>query len=257
MVRQVSGLSRPGGDVPTISLLGFPIADLGLDEVADRLLNQCLAGDHLYITFTPNTEMMERALRCERFAHLLRAADLLVPDGVGLIWASRVLGDPLKGVVPGVDLLDRLLVRAGGERLPVFFLGTRPGIVEEAARRARERYPGLQVVGCQHGYFPREQEPEIVSAIRRAQPHLLVTGMGVPRDQEFVCSHGDELPPGVALCVGGGLDVLAGTARRAPSFWRQAGLEWLYRLCTDPRRWRRQLALPRFCGQVLLRRLRG
>ncbi|MFO8059418.1 MAG: WecB/TagA/CpsF family glycosyltransferase, partial [Bacillota bacterium] len=127
-----------------------------------------------------------------------------------------------------------------------------PEAVREAAGMASRR---ARVVGFHHGFFPEDEEPALVEHIRSCAPGLILSGMGIPRDQAFAARWRECLPPGVCLAVGGGLDVLAGRVRRAPEGVRRLGLEWLYRLAVSPGRWRRQLALPRFAWNVLCRRI--
>jgi len=234
--------------------LGVQVARLNLDEAVD-LLGRRVEGDVPYLVFTPNPEIIDRSRRDAGFAAMLRAADLCVADGVGVLWASRILGSPLPGTVPGVELMDRLLSHCADVGAGVYFIGTTPENVQAAVGRARRAVPGLQVVGFHHGFFARDGEENVVRDLRRCRPNLVLFGMGVPKDQAFASRWRDHLPPGVHLAVGGGLDVMAGAVRRAPRPVRRLGMEWLYRLVTRPGRWRRQLALPRFAAAVLVRRL--
>lgn len=237
-----------------MDILGVPLAPLTIEEAVQHLL-QRTGGDGPYLVFTPNPEMVDRSLRDREFRRALLTAQLRVADGVGLLWASRMLKQPLPGTVPGVELMHAMLAECAAAGVRVFLLGTTPEAVSKAAQCARERYPGLEVVGHHHGFFPGEQEGEVVHYLRSCSPGLTVSGMGVPRDQFFAVRWRDRLPPGVHLAVGGGLDILAGLTPRAPRLMRRLGLEWLFRLVVRPGRWRRQLALPRFAGAVLRRRL--
>ncbi len=227
----------------------MPVAPLTLDEAVDRLIHR-IRGQKPYLVFTPNPEMIDRSMRDDAFRRQLLLADLRVADGVGLVWASRLFRTPLPGTVPGVDLMDALLAACPGTG--VFLLGTTPPVVQEAANRAAQR--GVRVAGFHHGFFSAEEEPSLVDLIWRCAPGLILSGMGIPRDQAFAERWRDRLPPGVYLAVGGGLDILAGHAQRAPRGVRRLGMEWLYRLISSPRRWRRQIALPRFAWNVLYRR---
>lgn len=231
----------------------MPLAPLTIEEAVEHLL-PLTRGRSPYLVFTPNPEMVDRSLRDREFRLALLAAELRVADGVGLLWASRVLNQPLPGTVPGVDLMEALLAACAGAGVGVFLLGTTPEVVARAAEHARRMHPGLKVVGHHHGFFARDEEPRVVDNLRSCSPGLTVSGMGVPRDQLFAARWRDRLPPGVHLAVGGGLDILAGVTPRAPRLMRRLGLEWLFRLVVRPGRWRRQLALPRFAAAVLRRR---
>ena len=226
------------------------MAPLTLEEAVDCLTRR-IRGEEPYVVFTPNPEMIDRSMRDGEFRRQLLLADLLVADGVGLLWASRVFRTPLPGTVPGVDLMESLLA-ACGSGVGVFLLGTTPPVVQEAANRASQR--GVRVVGFHHGFFSAEEEPPLIDLICRCAPGLILSGMGIRRDQAFAVRWRDRLPPGVYLGVGGGLNILAGHSQRAPRGVRRLGLEWLYRLISSPRRWRRQIALPRFVWNVLYRR---
>ncbi len=236
-----------------MDILGVPVARLSLDEVEEFLADR-LAGHSPCLVFTPNPEIIDRGRRDPEFSAALRTADLCVADGVGVLWASRILGAPLPGTVPGVELMERLLARCADVGAGVYFVGTTADNVRAAAQRAREKAPGLRVVGTHHGFFSVAEEHSLVCDLARRRPGLVLFGMGVPKDQVFATRWRDHLPPAVYLAVGGGLDVLAGAVHRAPGPMRRLGMEWLYRLITSPRRWRRQLALPRFATAVLLRR---
>ncbi len=237
-----------------MDILGVPLAPFTIEEAVQHLLPRT-RGCSPYLVFTPNPEMIDRSLRDREFRRALLAAQLRVADGVGLLWASRVLNQPLPGTVPGVDLMHSMLAGCAGARVGVFLLGTTPEVVSRAAECAHRSHPDLEIVGCHHGFFCREEEARVVDYLRGCSPGLTVSGMGVPRDQLFAVRWRDRLPPGVHLAVGGGLDILAGVTPRAPRLMRRLGLEWLFRLVARPGRWRRQLALPRFAGAVLRRRL--
>ncbi len=239
-------------DVPRIDVLGYPMADLSLAAAAEHLLSTIPAVEP-YLVFTPNPEMVEAASRDPRLREALLDADLLLADGVGIVWASGILNRPLPEVVPGVDLLERLLGAEVGTR--IFLLGTTEENVAAAARNMAQRYPGIEVVGRHHGYFPDREAHRILDLVGAADPDLVVLGMGVPRDQLFLAGYREHLPAALYLGVGGGLDVLSGSIRRAPVLLRKLHLEWLYRLIASPARWRRQLALPRFVWRVLRARL--
>ena len=242
--------------ISEVEVLGFPLANLTQDEAARHLLSM-MPTAHPYTVCTPNPEMIERALAEEDLRRSLSAADLLLADGVGVLWASRFLGAGLPGTIPGVDLMEALL-RAGASRgLRVFLLGTTRDNVEAAKRRAERDYPGLGAIEAHHGYFSEADTPRVLEAMAGFRPDLVLVGMGVPRDQLFLSRLRNQLPPAVYLAVGGGLDVMSGAVRRAPRWMRRLRLEWLYRLATSPSRWRRQLALPRFVLRVLWVRLAG
>ncbi len=224
-----------------LEVLGLPLDPVGFEEALARI-EGFLARPGLDPVVTLNPELVVRAQDDPELVRAVRRASLVTADGVGILWAARRLyGVRLAERVTGVELTEAFLAR-GGARLSVFFLGGRPGVAERAAENARARW-GVRVAGAHHGYF--EDEEAVVQAVRRAAPDLLLVGLG-ERQEKFVEAHREVLRARVALSVGGTLDVLAGTARRAPAWTRRLGLEWAWRVGTDPRRWRRGFRLVRF-----------
>ncbi|MHB8945466.1 MAG: WecB/TagA/CpsF family glycosyltransferase [Bacillota bacterium] len=207
------------------------------------------------LVFTPNPEMIQAARHDASLTSLINQADLAIPDGTGVVLASRLLGDPLADRVAGFDLLLELFRQADAGGWRVFLLGTYPETVAEAARRVAAAHPGLEVAGFQDGYFTPDDVPALVRRIGAARPDLLVAALGSPKQERWLTEHVQETGATVGIGVGGSLDVLAGRARRAPEAFQRLHLEWLYRLASEPRRARRILgALPRFAWAVLVQR---
>lgn len=205
---------------------------------------------------TANPELVMEARRNPAFAEVLRRAELVLPDGIGIVWAARLLGRPIAQRVPGIELAEALLEAGARHGYKVFFLGAAPGVAEQAAVAVERTYPGIEVVGTQHGYFSAEEEPDVVERVRRAVPDILFVGLGAPRQEFFIARHRTTWNVPVAIGVGGSLDVLSGRARRAPRWVQAIGLEWLYRLVREPRRIGRMAALPQFVVLVLLDAMR-
>lgn len=242
-----------------VEVLGVPVDRVRMDEAVARV--EAFLRDHARdgrsrLVMTPNPEIIHAALSDPELMAALRGADLSLPDGAGVVWASRRLGRPAPMRVTGVDLLDRLLVLSAEKGYRVFFLGTRPEILARAVESARARYAGLRMAGSHHGYFGPTEDEAVVDAVRAARPDLLFVGMGAPRDQKWLWRQRDAMGVPLAMGVGGSFDVLAGEVPRAPGWVRWANAEWLYRLVRQPRRWRRMLALPRFAWAVWRQSLR-
>jgi N-acetylglucosaminyldiphosphoundecaprenol N-acetyl-beta-D-mannosaminyltransferase len=153
--------------------------------------------------------------------------------------------------VPGIELAEKLLAGAAPEGLRVYFLGGAPGVAQSASQAMTERYAGLVVAGSHHGYFSPAEESEVVAKVAEARADVLLVAMGAPRQEMFLERHRTELGVSVSLGVGGSFDVWAGNVSRAPEPVRRLGVEWAYRLLTDPRRLRRQLVLPEFVWHVI------
>ncbi len=234
-----------------VDLLGLPLDLVTFEEALSRI-EGFLQTPGLDPVVTLNPELVVRAQRDPELARAVHRASLVTPDGVGVLWALEQLhGLKLPGRVTGVELTEALLKR-GGPRLSVYFLGGRPGVAERAAETARARFQ-TRVAGSHHGYF--ENEEEVVQRVREAAPDLLLVALG-ERQEKFIERHRDALGARVAIGVGGTLDVLAGVARRAPAWTRRLGLEWAWRVGSDPRRWRRGLRLVVFWNLVRRHRAR-
>ena len=231
----------------TAVVLGFEVASCTLDEAAAW----CLAATRTpepKLLVTLNPEIIIRSRTDPALREALDAADLTVADGVGVVWAARRFGHVLPGRVPGVDLVTRVL-EAGGADLRVFFLGAKPGVAELAAARACSLY-GTTTAGVQHGYFEGPLEvPEVVNRVAESGAHLLLAGLGEGQER-FLHEHRAALRTPLMIGVGGALDVLSGTVKRTPGWTRRAGLEWVWRVGTDPKRWHRAPRLVAFVRLV-------
>lgn len=229
-------------------VLGYSIAPVSLPEAATRVL-ELGRGREPSLVVTLNPEIVVQARGEPELERAIQDADLIVADGIGIVWAARRFDMSLPGRVPGVELAEEVL-RRGGPGLRVFLLGGRPGVAERAAEVATDRF-GTHVVGVHHGYFERTADvPQIIDMIRTASPDLLLAGLG-PGQERFLAEHLSALGVPVSIGVGGTLDVLAGTARRTPAWTRRLGVEWAWRVGLDPKRWHRIPRLVRFAALVL------
>lgn len=228
----------------------MPIDPLTRDEAMVRATG-FVGGGRCRLVFTPNPEIIVAAQRDPGLRRILRSADLSLADGVGVAWAARRAGRPVPERVPGVDFAGDLLGWAAERGVPVYFLGTKAGVVGRAAAAAAARYPGLAVAGWHDGFFPLSDSPRVAAAVAGSGARLCLVGMGAPREQRFLAAERDHLGVDLAVAAGGTLDVLGGVARLAPAPVRRLGLEWLWRLVRQPSRLRRQLALPVFAWTVL------
>ncbi|MCX6044653.1 MAG: WecB/TagA/CpsF family glycosyltransferase [Chloroflexi bacterium] len=203
---------------------------------------------------TVNPEFIMDARRDPQFAAVLQRADLRVPDGIGVLWATRLLGRPLQERVTGSDGIYRICERAAREQWRVYLLGAAPGVAEKTASILQKRYPGLQIVGVYSGSPRAEDWPIIHHHLQLTQPEILFVAFGHPRQDFWIDAHRHELPTKVAIGVGGAFDFVAGVTVRAPRWVQRLGLEWLHRLIHEPWRWRRMLKLPQFVALVIVQR---
>ncbi len=219
-----------------VDVLGVPVHSLSLSEAVERL-SDAVARREPATVISLNGALLRRALRDPRVAATVRGATLVIPDGVGVLVAARILGAPLRRRLAGVDLAETLCARAAARGWRLFLLGAAPGVADAAADRLSARYPGLQVVGAAHGFYPAGEEPRLLRRIRESAADVLLVAFGAPRQELWLAQHGAGLGVPVMMGVGGTLDVLAGRARRAPRWVQTVGLEWFYRLAREPWRW--------------------
>lgn len=212
---------------------------------------ELLAREGCDLIVTPNSEIVVRAGEDPELFRILEEAALVIPDGIGLVYASRILKDPLTERVTGVDFLSDILEDATREGYGVYILGSKPGTADAAAEAMKKAYPGLIISGTHHGYFKPEEEAAIAEEIGRSGAKFLCVALGAPKQEKFVEQHKKALGVSCAMGVGGSLDVWAGNVKRAPEFYQKHGLEWLYRLLQEPSRIGRMMALPVFMLRVL------
>jgi N-acetylglucosaminyldiphosphoundecaprenol N-acetyl-beta-D-mannosaminyltransferase len=231
-----------------IDILSVPVDNVTQGEALDRLITD-MGGKRARILVTPNPEMIMLSQKDPEYLKVLQSADLVAPDGIGVVLASKLGGKPLKGRVTGCDLMVALLARMSGLGMTAYFLGAAPGVAEKAKISMESKYPGLKIIGAQNGYFDKEQERLICSDITAKRPDLLMLGLSMGQAERFAAAHRD-LPVGVIACVGGTIDILGGNVKRAPVIFRKLGIEWLWRLLSNPSRAKRQLALPVFVWRI-------
>ncbi len=239
-----------------ISIRGVTFDDVSADEALEQALTLIRTAQSTCTVHTPNAEIVQLCVEKPECLSLINSAELIVPDGSGVILASRILGRPLKkGKVAGVVLGERLAEEAAKPEnaFPLFLLGGKPGIAETAAEKLQEKYPGLIIAGTHDGYF--QDDGAVTEQIRQSGAKLLYVCLGVPKQEEWMAAHKKSLPCVRLMAgLGGSLDVYAGVSRRAPKLFIACGCEWLYRLLREPKRIGRMMKLPKFvCGTVAAR----
>jgi N-acetylglucosaminyldiphosphoundecaprenol N-acetyl-beta-D-mannosaminyltransferase len=240
----------------SVSILGCRIDALDAAAAVDRISGWIRERRPAHVV-TLGTEMAALAARDDRYRETINGADLVVPDTVGVVWASRMVGRPLPERVAGIDLVEAVLAANASRGLRVFVLGAGAGAAEAAAQSLATRFPGVVIAGMHHGFFAADHDDDVARLVRGANANLVVVALGFPNQEYWIQENLKSIGGAVCIGVGGAVDVWAGRAARAPSGWRNLGLEWLYRLIREPNRFRRQLALPRFAFLVLAQALRG
>ena len=235
-------------------ILGVSVDALTYRDAVARVDKSVSSGTPSWI-LAINPEKIMKALADEELNRLLMRADIFIPDGIGILWAGKLMGRPFPQRVTGVDLLMTLVEEAAKRGWKIYLIGAAPGVADEVAKSWVKRFPGLTVVGCRDGYFDSTQEEEVAAAVRAAKPDLLFVGMGSPKQEKFIETYQKQMGVPVCMGVGGSFDVISGKKKRAPVWMQKVGLEWSYRLIIEPSRILRMSALPKFMILVLRRKL--
>jgi len=235
----------------SIQLLGMRFDCVTMESVLALAAEFIRSGKPHHIV-TGDASMVVSASQDPELSRIITDADLVTPDGAGILWATRRVGTPVPAKVSGVDISERLIALSGENGWRIFFFGAAPGVADQAAVRMRERYPSAQIVGTRDGFFKPDDEPAIIAQIREARPDILLLALGIPKQEKFIARHREALGVPVMIGVGGTLDVFSGTVKRAPVWMQNIGLEWLYRTASDPKRRIKKLSLlPKFCMMAL------
>lgn len=235
-----------------VNILGINVSKVTISGAVDKLM-QFLNEDRLHSVFTPNSEIIMAAYKDAEFGEVLNRADLLTADGIGVVYASRILKNPISERAAGFDIACELLERIKGTSYKLFLFGGKPGVAEIAKKKIEEKYHGVNICGTRNGYFTDADEADIIADINNSGADIVFVCLGAPKQEKWIDANRNKLNTRVALGIGGSLDVFAGTAMRAPEFYCKHGLEWFYRLMKQPSRAGRMLALPRFGFTVLLK----
>lgn len=242
----------PASPAPIRDLFSIPIHAMRMEEVLDRVDETIARRGGLQIGVV-NAAKIVNMRRNDLLRRSVLSSDLILADGISVVWASRLLGRPLPERVAGIDLMMGMFRRGNEQGYRLFCLGATDEVLDKVAARITADFPNIRQVGRQNGYFPEEEEETIAGHIAAANPDILLVAMTSPKKEKFLARWSDRI--GVPVChgVGGSFDVFAGKVMRAPERWQRLGLEWLYRLKQEPRRlWRRYLTTNTiFCAMVL------
>lgn len=246
--------------VPQVSIYGIPVSKLSLQDTV-RYLTEVLEqnkGENQapFHVVTANPIMIMTALSNDTHMTMMKNAELIVPDGTGLVWATYYVGNPVVERVPGIDLLHELMKVSEQNQWSVFLLGTSSDTIRKTAGHLNKQYPRLILAGYRDGYFQPAQDQEVIAQIREAKPHILLVGRSENSQDVWIDKYKYQLNVPLMMGIGGSFDVIAGTVKRAPRLWQKLHMEWLYRLLKEPRRFRRMLLLPKFALKVILEKNR-
>ena len=235
----------------TTYIMGVPFDTVKMDEASDKVMSFFEDGGN-HIICTPNPEIVMEAQKDKKLMNILNAADMVVPDGIGVVLASKLNKVKIEERVAGYDLCHAVFKKMAPKGKTVFFFGGAPGVAHKAAEKMTKQYKGLNIVGTRNGYFSSEDEKEIIREIKKQSPDLLLVGLGAPKQEKWIYENLRFTGAKVAIGVGGSFDVMAGNVKRAPKVFQKMGLEWFYRLLCQPTRIKRMMKLPQFAVKVLL-----
>lgn len=230
------------------------IMGVGFDPVSPKqaLDKVCsfLREDGAKTVVTPNPEILTEAGKNEDLHLALNNADLVLADGIGVIYAAKILGEPLKERVTGVDLMGEILNLLAKTGRSYYLFGAKEGHAEKAAENIAKKYKGARCAGYQHGYFSEKEESRIIDQINDARPDVIFVGLGSPRQEIWAEKNRRFLNTKLIMCIGGAIDVFSGKVQRAPKWVSKIGFEWLYRAIKQPSRFKRIAKLPPFLFKV-------
>ncbi len=236
----------------TINMLGVYVSKINMENAVNKAC-EFMETDGVSTIYTPNSEIILYASNNPEYTNVLNSADMIIADGIGVVYGAKILGDKLEERVAGYDLVVNLFDKMAKNKKSVYLLGAKPGIAEVAAENIKDKYPGIKIAGTHDGYFKDEDDERVIAEINATNPDFLMVCVGFPRQENWIHKHKDKLNTKLAIGAGGCIDVFAGNVQRAPEFYCKHGLEWFYRLVKQPSRFIRMLALPKFGLKVLFK----
>lgn len=231
-----------------VNIMGVNFDPVSPVEALEKSIS-FLRNDKTALIVTPNPEIIMEASKNTKLLSVLNHADLVLADGIGVIYASKILKKNLKERVTGIDLMESLLVHLSKTEKSFFLLGAKEGHAKSAADNIEKKYSGIKCVGYHHGYF-EDGDSKIIDLINDSRPDVLFVGLGSPRQEIWAYDNLKILNTSICLCIGGAIDVFGGKVKRAPKWISKIGFEWLYRLIKQPSRFKRMLKLPVFLIKV-------
>ena len=248
-------LQRPTEPEPplTVRILDLPVHRLNMNAALDRI-DAFIASGGPHHVITADASMLVMAQDDPELRAIVARAELVTPDSAGVLWAAKRQKSPLAERVSGVEIVERLCARSAQNGCRLYFLGAAPGVAAQAAARMNAKYPGCQVVGTRDGFFQPADIPALIADIRAARPDVLCVALGIPKQEKWIHAHREALGVPVLIGVGGTLDVLSGTVKRAPKPFQKLRLEWLWRVLSNPKKISKVALLPRFVRLILTRK---
>ena len=237
-----------------VNILSVGFDNVTLEEASEIGMEYIRTGKKAMVV-TPNAEIGLECLKTPQLNDLVNSAQLVLPDGVGVVYAAKILKKHIKGKVAGVDFAEELVKNMAREKRSLFLFGGKPGVAEQAASRLSQKYPGLVIAGALNGYF--DDEEPIIEQINKSVADALFVCLGCPKQEYFMHRNFERLNVKLMAGLGGSLDIFSGNSQRAPDIFVKLGLEWFYRLAKEPKRIKRMARLPLYLVYALKSKYKG
>ncbi|EGA88284.1 putative N-acetylmannosaminyltransferase [Planococcus donghaensis MPA1U2] len=235
-----------------VHILGVPFINTTQKDFIATLETHVAKQEKAFVV-TANPEIVMHSLKDEAYKQTLAKATYITADGIGIVKAAAIVGEPLPERVSGYDVMLDLLEMANKNHSSVFFLGAAEEVLQATVKKAKQDYPGIKVVGSHNGFFDWNDH-QLPQQIKNAAPDFVFVALGFPRQEQWIGANIDQFDKGVFIGIGGSFDVFSGSVKRAPEMWQKMNLEWFYRLVKQPSRWKRMLVLPKFAATVIGRK---
>lgn len=236
--------------IPVVHIFGVPVSKMGMDQTVEYV-SEVIREKKPHQVITVNPIMVMAAVDNPEYLAMMKRAELIIPDGTGVVWAAQYIENPVSERVPGIDFIHRLFEIGQNRKWKVYFLGASREVVEAAAHNIQRQYPRLQIVGVRDGFFTADDDQAVIADIVQAQPDILLVGRSADKQETWIDQYKHQLNVPVMIGVGGSFDVISGKLKRAPILFQKLRLEWFYRLLQEPWRYKRMLMLPKFVVKVI------
>ncbi|SEL20779.1 N-acetylglucosaminyldiphosphoundecaprenol N-acetyl-beta-D-mannosaminyltransferase [Carnobacterium iners] len=227
-----------------VTVLDIDFDNVTQDDLVDQL-NQCIHSKQKIFVVTANPEIVMYANQNPDYMDILRKADYITADGIGIVKGARILGTPIVERVAGYDLMLELLKKADQFKYSMYLVGAKEEVIVKAVKKIKKEYPNITLKGYHNGYF-KLSDKEVMGKVLQAQTDIVFVGLGFPKQEKWIQNYLDQAPKGLVMGVGGSFDAFTGTVKRAPKFIIKLNLEWFYRLIKQPTRFKRMLMIPKF-----------